>query len=89
MNTSKSELLNITNGYHKFPTVSIDDSIIIPSDQIKYVGIIFDSNLTYTSNIVEICRKANYDLYNNRRARQFITKYIHLMLINSLVMSRF
>ena len=35
LNTSKSELLNIPTGY-QFPTVSIDDTIIIPSDKITY-----------------------------------------------------
>ena len=84
-----SELLNISTGYHKFPTVSIDDTIIIPINQIEYLGVIFDINLTFRTHIVELCRKSNYDLYNIRRARQFISKDISLMLITSLVMSRF
>ena len=88
LNTSKSELLNIPTGY-QFPTVSIDDTIIIPSDKITYLGVIFDRNLTFKSHIVEVCRKSNYDLYNIRRARKFISKDITLMLITSLVMSRF
>ena len=88
LNTSKSELLNIPTGY-QFPTVSIDDNIIISSEKITYLGVIFDRNLTFKSHIVEVCRKSNYDLYNIRRAIKCISKVITLMLITSLVMSRF
>ena len=84
LNTSKSVLMNIPTGY-QFPNVSI----IIPSDNITYLGIIFYRHLTCRSHIVELYLKSNYDLYNIHRTRQFISKYITLMLITSLVMSRF
>ena len=56
LDASKSELLNIPTGY-PFPTVSIDDTIIIPNNKITYIGVIFDRNVTLRSHIVEVCRK--------------------------------
>ena len=75
LNNKKSELINVPS--HKtiyfFPVVKIDNLIITPSDQIKYLGIVINNSFNLKSHITNISKKSNYQLMNIRKIRKLIT----------------
>ena len=87
LNTSKSELLNIPSNFDNFPIVTINGKVIEPSINIKYLGVIFDSDIKFNTHIMSLCKKANHQLYNIRHIRNYINTNTCRILINSLVFS--
>ena len=87
MNTSKSELLNIPSNFDNFPIVTINGKVIEPTLNIKYLGVIFDSDIKFNTHIMSLCKKANHKLYNIRHIRNYINKNTCRILVNSLVFS--
>ena len=72
LNKKKSELLNVLNvpahtPIYLFPVVKIDNQIITPSDQIKYLGIVINNSFNLKSHITNISKKSNYQLMNTRK----------------------
>ena len=47
VNTSKTELLNVSRVYTNFPPVIIDGRVIHPSASVRNPGVIFDSTLSF------------------------------------------
>ena len=82
LNKKKSELLNVPahTPIYFFPVVKIDNLIITPSDQIKYLEIVI--NNSFNSNT------PNYQLMNIRKIRKLITFKLCTQLINSLAFSQ-
>ena len=75
LNKKKSELLNVPAHTHIyfFPVVKIDNLIITPCDQIKYLGIVINNSFNLKSHITNISKKSNYQLMNIRKIRKCIT----------------
>ena len=90
LNKNKSELLNVPahTPIYFFSVVKIDNLIITPSDQIKYLGIVINNSFNLKSHITIISKKSNYQLMNIRKIRKFITIKICTQLINSLAFSQ-
>ena len=44
------------------PIIKIDNQIIIPSDQIKYLGIVINNYFNLKSHITNISKKSNYQI---------------------------
>ena len=90
LNKKKSELLNVPahTPIYFFPVVKIDNLIITPSDQIKYLGIVINNSFNLKSHITNISKKSNYQLMNIRKIRKFITSKLCTQLINSLAFSQ-
>ena len=66
-------------------SVTIDNSTVFPSPQIKSLGIILDSTLSFHSHINNITRSAYLHLHN---LRPFLTPHTTSILVYSLVSSR-
>ena len=81
LNTSKSELLNIPRNFDNFPIITINGTVIEP---IKYLGVIFYSDIKFNTHIMSLCKKANHQLYNIRHIRHYINKNTCRILIKSL-----
>ena len=90
LNKKKSELLDIPAHIpiYFFPVVKIDNQIITPSGQIKYLGIVINNSFNLKSYITNISKKSNYQLMNIRKIRKFITIKLCTQLINSLAFSQ-
>ena len=90
LNKKKSELLNVPahTPIYLFPLVKINNQIIIPSDQIKYLGIVINNSFNLKSHITNISEKSNYQLINIRKIRKIITIKLCTQLINSLAISQ-
>ena len=90
LNKKKSELLNVPahTTIYFFPVVKIDNLIITPSDQIKYLGIVINNSFNLKLHITNISKKSNYQLMNILKIRKFITFKLCTQLINSLAFSQ-
>ena len=83
-----TQLLNISRTSSVFPYVIIDSITIVPCNNVKNLGFIFDVNLNFSDQIANVCKSTNYQLYKIRSIRKFLPFRISKMLIESLVMSR-
>ena len=85
---NKTQLLNISRISSVVPSVIIDSITIVPRNNVKNLGFIFDDNLNFSDQIANVCKSTNYQLYKIRTIRKFLPFRISKMLIESLVMSR-
>ena len=76
LNKKKSELLNVP--IYFFPIINIDNQIITPNDQIKYLGIVINNSFNLKSHITNISKKSNYQLMNIRKIRKIINIKLYI-----------
>ena len=72
-NSSKTKQLNITLKPFICPTITFDYAVIIPSDFAKSLGVILDSKLGFTQFATLQCRSANFNLFNIRKIRKYLS----------------
>ena len=60
--------------------IKIDDTPIKQVDSTKYLGITFDSNLTWKSHINELCLKLSKTVGILSKVRHFVNKHILVIL---------
>ena len=60
LNINKTQLLNISRISSCFPYIIIDSIIIIPCNNVKNLGFIFDDNLNFSDQITNVCKSTNY-----------------------------
>ena len=71
----------------KFPTQFLRNSIS-PTNEVKNLGVTFDSGNTFASHITKVCCVCYYPLKNFRRIRKFPTvETAALLAKNSLISS--
>ena len=64
LNKNKTYLLNINSRTSSvFPIVIIDSITIFPCNNVKNLGFIFDGNLNFSDQIVNVCKSTTYQLY--------------------------
>ena len=88
VNTSKTELLNISKVPVTFPTLSIDGIIIKPSESVRNLGVLIESTLSYGAHINAISKSANLYLRKIRHIKNDCSPKITKRLLNALVLSR-
>ena len=62
VNTSKTELFNVSRIPPIFPFVIIDGKLIQPSDSVHNLGIIMNNSLSFGHHMNAISKSANYHL---------------------------
>ena len=46
-----------------YPPITVDNSILCVVTQQKYLGLVFDSQLSWSSHVSGVCKKMSYYLY--------------------------
>ena len=78
---NKTQLLNISRTSSVFPSFVIDYITIVPCNNVKNLGFIFDDNLNFSDQIANVYKSINYQLYKIRSIRKFLPFRISKMLI--------
>ena len=68
--------------------VIIDGSSVLPSNELRDLGVWFDSHLNMRSHVTHLCCSAFYYLYNIRKIRKYLSTQATETLIHSFVTTR-
>ena len=71
LNMNTNHLLNISRTSSLFPSVIIESITIVPCNNVKNLGFIFDDNLHFSDQIANVCKSTNHQLYKIRLIRKF------------------
>ena len=71
----------------KYPTQFLGNSIA-PTNEVKNLGVIFDTENTFASHVTKVCRACYYHLKDLRCIRKFLSVEIPVLLANSMISSR-
>ena len=71
----------------KFSTQFLGNSIS-PTNEVKNLGVTFDSGNTFASHITKVCCACYYHLKDLRRIRKFLSVETEALLANSMISSR-
>ena len=71
----------------KYPTQFLGNSIS-PTNEVKNLGVTFDSGNTFVSHITKVCFACYYHLEDVRRIHKFLSVETTALLANSMISSR-
>ena len=70
-----------------YPPITVDNTILRVVTQQKYLGLVFDSQLSWCSHVSGVCKKMSYYLYLLNSHRHVLSNNIMKLLLDSLVLS--
>ena len=92
LNEEKTEVLVITtptlSKQLSLPQLQLGESIITPSEQVRDLGVNFDSTMKLEGHVRSICRSAYYHLHNIYRIRNYIDEAAAKTLVQWTITSR-
>ena len=92
LNDDKTELIVFRSKYkhnlYKDLSITIGDTVVHCSSQVKDLGVIFDRVLSLRQHVSYTSKTCRFHLRNISRRRKYIPQAISIVLIKSLVMSR-
>lgn len=89
LNPDKSEVLVCPSHSCPVPnSIFIGDSIVSPSPCVRYLGVLFDSSLSFEGHVNQMCRSSFAFVRDVWRIRSFIKASTVLQLIHAYVFSK-
>ena len=90
LNPDKTELLFFPakSSPSRDLTISIDNNLVTSAPKAKNLGVVLDSQLSFTAHITAVTRSCRFTLYNIRRIRPFLTQESAQLLIQTSVLSK-
>ena len=70
------------------PTVSVNNTVLKIVSHHKYLGVVYDDKLQWSSHIDKVCKSMSYYLYMIGSHRTSLTHSVSKMLVELLVLSR-
>ena len=93
LNSDKTEFIIIGTKqqrhklYNHFP-VKLLDNDICPSDSVRNLGVVFDSDFSFHKHVSNICKSCFYHIRDLRRIRRHIPLSTAKTISNALISSR-
>ncbi|XP_036839224.1 uncharacterized protein LOC118965288 [Oncorhynchus mykiss] len=69
-------------------SITVDNSIVSPSQSAKNLGVTLDNTLSFSANIKAVTRSCSFMLYNILGVQPLLTQEVAQVLIQALVLSR-
>ena len=93
LNDNKTEFFIAVSPHNrrKLPSnihLQIGNNVIIPSDTVRNLGVLFDGQLSMSSHITSLCSSVTYHLRNITRIRRFLDRDSCHHIVRSLILSR-
>ena len=92
LNDRKTELLVIgtSRQVSKFKSngISVGDTAIKPSHNVRNLGVLFDTQLNMESQIISVCKSAYYMIYNLRRIRKYFDQDSMKTVVHACITSK-
>ena len=66
----------------------IDNTVISPSDSVRNLGVLFDSQMTMSPQIKSVCKATMASVRNIGRVRKYLDNDTTKLLVNSLILSK-
>ena len=92
LNDSKTEVLVITPptlAKQLQPiTLQFGESTVVPSHQVRDLGVTWDSTMRLEQHIVGVCKRAYHQLHNIYRIRKYLTENATKSLVHAFITSR-
>ena len=92
LNDGKTEFMIIGSKHQRakvnIPGIRVGGDIISPSDTVRNLGIVFDSNLSMESHISAVSRAAFLSLRNIGLIRKYINNHVAELLVHAYITSR-
>ena len=85
--TSSQLRLAETIGHWRKP-LTVADSCLTVSSQLKSLGVIFDPRLTFEAHVSSVCKACNYHIWALRHIRRVLPQDVAKTLASSIVGSR-
>ena len=70
-----------------YPPITVDNSVLRVVTEQKYLGLVFDSQLSWSSHVSGVCKKMSYYLHLLNSHRYVLNNSITKLLLDSLVLS--
>jgi len=93
INDAKTELIFFRSPLSKLSTddisIQIGNNVILPSDNVQNLGVVFDKHMTFEKQIGNVCKRTHFQLMNIRKIRTMLDDKSAALVIHALVTSRF
>ena len=71
----------------EYRNILVEDITLKSVDKQKYLGVMFDSTLSWTQQVSEVCKKMSYYLYFINSHKHCLSTNLLKLLVESLVLS--
>ena len=92
LNDRKTEIIirgNLRNvSVANFGEMSFGDTQLVPCESAKNLGVVFDSSLSFTSQIDSIVKTCNFHIRNQYMIKDFVNRKNLVTLVHSLITSK-
>ena len=68
--------------------ISVGDTAIKPSHNVRNLGVLFDTQLKMDSQIISVCKSAYYMIYNLRRIRKYFDQDSMKTVVHACITSK-
>jgi hypothetical protein len=93
LNPSKTDFLLLgtpqqLKKFHTLTSIDLNNTLINRSKSVRNLGVIFDSSLSFTDHINNICKSSYFHIRDIRRIRRHLSHQDRVLLANALVSCR-